>query len=590
MSNNTQRHIPPPYDWSSVEFPTSLDIKNNPPVVILGHGEDLCIDGKLDIKSVPEHCVYITFTECAMPSFPYKFLKEFFKKENLKYFNDPIKYEFELILLFGEQIHIHHKNAKKAISRSYVDSSYTPVSISEYLRNRKYHIDSSGIVELTPKIVDKFKEDDFIIDEYHDFSSFYVGSIFPNYNIFQENKFRIKDLVNIYNTSQIKQSEMFKKRPGIYFSPICRNVNKECEKQGTLRRIKSQPKMIYSIPTDSILYRDYIYKLVTNCVNNDQCDAIIELYHKFKSYTLEQKDIIKRFINRILTKSGSNKIIRAILQERYNNNNNKNNNNETVKPYNSDIDSDINIESNKISKYIDTLEDKRNRYPNNPYIYIADHIDVYNTSIKKNISVTYNDSINDKENIYFKINDKYFMVSRTSLNNSIENYENLYFKCIKIVDKYPLVDEVKYTTPYIFINNNYLVYFVEVKGILGSKLYNTYHLEELKKIKYTTKYESIIQKDTGISITGKSVNITDLDHCQKGSEKILYKIVPFYFTDTPPKLYNNDSNNDDNENNNNNNNNNETNNVSLEKVDKKTHKKRKSSRRRKSIRKSRRRK
>ena len=195
-------------------------------------------------------------------------------------------------------------------------------------------------------------------------------------------------------------------------------------------------------------------------------------------------------------------------------------------------------------------------------------IEVFDPIEMGNISLTYNEINEDRDNIYFKLQntDKtevlYQRYPRVQINNNITEHFNIKFQCKKKKDGTPIPSDVFINKPYylIPISTKYLVPLEEIKGVLESLDTNCYELvsirdtrKEMEKrsgkplnsykdisgteeLPYVTSYDTIVDyslpprangKPSGLN--GNEVNIVNGDHCQENTNRLIFKLVPFVF-------------------------------------------------------------
>jgi len=180
------------------------------------------------------------------------------------------------------------------------------------------------------------------------------------------------------------------------------------------------------------------------------------------------------------------------------------------------------------------VQPRRNPIPEDSNIIIENTIEVFDLEAGEDISVTYDDTLFDNENIYFKTSEKYFRIPREALSAGIDDYTNIQYECKKALAGAPKRTNVNFDRPYYLIRSvgNFLVPLDEVLGILRATEENSYILKEVpdkKKLKYVASFKSIIRDYSGVGLNGANVNITSADHCQEGTSRELYELFPFFF-------------------------------------------------------------
>ena len=213
--------------------------------------------------------------------------------------------------------------------------------------------------------------------------------------------------------------------------------------------------------------------------------------------------------------------------------------------------SNSNGNSNRPSiNLLNTIEPHRNPYPRNSknrYVVIKDTIPVYDFEAGEEVQVTFMDTLEDKANIYFKATNTYFRIPREVLQAGVNDNTSVQFECTRELHGAPTRENLVFNRPYYLIRglSNFLVSLPEVLGALHATEENSYAIKEedgREALRYVASYKSIIRDYTGLGLNGSQVNITSADHCQEGSTRKLYKLIPFYFVKDEPANNNSNSN------------------------------------------------
>ena len=262
-------------------YPSSK--KDNPPTVVLGHSNDVCIDDTLEELIVQPNCVYVTFTECGLVSYVKDIkIKKFFDPENRKYLEDPIKYEDKLTKIFDD-IHIHKPGD------TYVNTQYLPNS--SFPLNHRYGM--SGVIPIDgdSKFINSFIYNSTTPKERIENS--YEYSIYPlkkavseeleNQEKLQPSKEKLYDTFS-NSIIPISQKILFLLRPGVYYNPLCRVIKKGCSTNvGRRRRHSLNVRKIKITEVDIHEYKKYyigyIEKIAHNC-KKGKCEDLDELDRK----------------------------------------------------------------------------------------------------------------------------------------------------------------------------------------------------------------------------------------------------------------------------------------------------------------------
>ena len=174
---------------------------------------------------------------------------------------------------------------------------------------------------------------------------------------------------------------------------------------------------------------------------------------------------------------------------------------------------------------------KRKRNNNNTATILAtkkisissNNIKVFDPSEAEEVSKTIKNISEDKENIYFKAGQSIFSLPRSYL----EYKNNIYYECNTNLAGAPYKKDVKLNTPYILLRGpgNYLVRKNELRTD-----HNLFSVEDTgQQLKYTASRGSILST-YNVGLNGQPVSIVSADHCQEGSERTVFKLVPIEFS------------------------------------------------------------
>ena len=159
--------------------------------------------------------------------------------------------------------------------------------------------------------------------------------------------------------------------------------------------------------------------------------------------------------------------------------------------------------------------------PRESYTTTNKQFKVFDFTEVGDIDIDSNTIKNDIDNIYFKVKDTYFRLPKDELNKK----ESLVFQCKKALDGAPLQTDVLPLKYYLIrATANYLVPWTDIENIGSRKLFELVYTG--KVLKYTASYNSIMTNYNGIGLSGQQVNIVSADHCQEGSERLVYQMVP----------------------------------------------------------------
>lgn len=283
-------------DLKGLKFPEKKS--DNPPTLICGHGGELCNDdGSLQVLDIPENCMLITFTDCGL-AYGAKYIYDIIVRniKNLHYFEDPIKHKDDLERIFNRKIHVHHPNAENETSRTYVNTDYR--LIGDHMADEENcSIQLSGLVPLQKKYVDKIyttQSFDFKCKNDYAWGMFYSASIYPTKS--QVVPMFGRQLANtlpelVKKIPVVTQEFLFKKRPGIYFNPLCRVNN--CDLKHVLnRQYKSSRAINKNINTDV----EYINNIINLCVHFEKCELFNEKQKIIKKLDKTKLNEIKNYL------------------------------------------------------------------------------------------------------------------------------------------------------------------------------------------------------------------------------------------------------------------------------------------------------
>jgi len=136
----------------------------------------------------------------------------------------------------------------------------------------------------------------------------------------------------------------------------------------------------------------------------------------------------------------------------------------------------------------------------------------------------------DRNNIVFKASNSYFQYPKTLFETHLDNVENMIFECDRRLDFAPLVSQIWYESPYYLLRatGNFAIPLRDIRMILNSSI-NVFDIKKTTKhLSHTTSLESVLlEGSTGL--LGQEVNIMSADHCQAGSSRDVYELIPIQF-------------------------------------------------------------
>jgi hypothetical protein len=158
-----------------------------------------------------------------------------------------------------------------------------------------------------------------------------------------------------------------------------------------------------------------------------------------------------------------------------------------------------------------------------------DPLKVYDVFEFAEVTLTLEEIKNDTENIYFSIGLNFFRLPRDSLKDGmLDTYSNIIFSCDAKQDGALFVEDINSQEPYYMVRSagNYLVRLSQMIAILNQQTYNVFKLVSDIELNYTVSFNSIMRKPDYRNYSGRKVNIVNADHCQDGSNRILFNIIP----------------------------------------------------------------
>jgi hypothetical protein len=135
-----------------------------------------------------------------------------------------------------------------------------------------------------------------------------------------------------------------------------------------------------------------------------------------------------------------------------------------------------------------------------------------------------------EDNIVFKANNSYFQYQKSLFQEHLTNVENIIFECKTRKIGAPRVEDVVEENPYYLLRGsaNFLIPLGDMRMLLESP-FNVFEIKKTSKhLVHTTGLESIISKPPH-GLLGQEVDITSADHCQAGTERDVYELIPIVF-------------------------------------------------------------
>ena len=200
-------------------------------------------------------------------------------------------------------------------------------------------------------------------------------------------------------------------------------------------------------------------------------------------------------------------------------NNNSNNNNNANMP---------NIPSMK--ERTKTLLFEKSPIIEKEYINISvnNPIDVYD--YEEGDTVLINPFDLDKKKVVFKATNSYFQYPKSQFESDLNNVENIIFECKSRKIGAPIIDDIDYDNPYYLLrgSGNFAIPLSNIRTLLISP-YNVFEIKKTDKhLAHTTALESIIDVYPQ-GLLGQDVDIVSADHCQAGTDRDVYELIPIKF-------------------------------------------------------------
>jgi len=164
----------------------------------------------------------------------------------------------------------------------------------------------------------------------------------------------------------------------------------------------------------------------------------------------------------------------------------------------------------------------------NPSIAVYDFEEADNTDV--------NPFALDNNNIVFKATNTYFQYPRELFEQQIQSMENIIFECKEKKLGAPMIDDIEYEIPYYLLRatGNFIIPLGDIRMILTS-IYNVFEIKKTHKhLAHTTAIESIIHTYP-YGLLDQEIDIISADHCQAGTERDVYELIPIKFIQNKQK-------------------------------------------------------
>ena len=161
-------------------------------------------------------------------------------------------------------------------------------------------------------------------------------------------------------------------------------------------------------------------------------------------------------------------------------------------------------------------------------VHVGSTIEVYD--FEENETLELNPFNLDNSKVIFKAKNTYFQYPKSIIQQHFDNLENIVFDCDRKFDFAPLLSQIWFDSPYYLLRatGNFLIPLGDIRTVLNSSI-NVFDIKKTSKhLSHTTSLESVIESGS-TGLLGQEVNITSADHCQAGSSRDVYELIPIEF-------------------------------------------------------------
>ena len=138
----------------------------------------------------------------------------------------------------------------------------------------------------------------------------------------------------------------------------------------------------------------------------------------------------------------------------------------------------------------------------------------------------------DDAMLVFKSANSYFQYPKEIFVEHLRNNENIVFECNRKLLSAPYKRDIHFDAPYYLLraSGNFIVPYGDMLQATEMS-YGAYELRKTDKhLEYTTSYDSVII-EYPYGFRGQQIDIMSADHCQAGSDRDVYELVPIRFVD-----------------------------------------------------------
>jgi len=136
----------------------------------------------------------------------------------------------------------------------------------------------------------------------------------------------------------------------------------------------------------------------------------------------------------------------------------------------------------------------------------------------------------DKKIVVFKATNSYFQYPKSRFESDLNDVANIIFGCKSRKIGAPVIDDIDYDNPYYLLrgSGNFAIPLSDIRTLLISP-YNAFEIKKTDKhLTHTTALESIIDVYPQ-GLLGQDVDIVSADHCQAGTDREIYELIPIKF-------------------------------------------------------------
>jgi hypothetical protein len=161
-------------------------------------------------------------------------------------------------------------------------------------------------------------------------------------------------------------------------------------------------------------------------------------------------------------------------------------------------------------------------------VSVNNRIDVFDYEANDTLSI--NPFKLDKKIVVFKATNSYFQYPKSQFESDLNDVANIIFGCKSRKIGAPVIDDIDYDNPYYLLrgSGNFAIPLSDIRTLLISP-YNAFEIKKTdKRLAHSTALESIIDVYPQ-GLLGQDVDIVSADHCQAGTDREVYELIPIKF-------------------------------------------------------------